>query len=98
MGSRHHRGLVPENICDGLQQQPPLASDDDDTDTRFLEVCSDGDVEDLVQLFEELANAGETLGPEDLNCVDPSGRVSQKMMKDYFNLHARAKEPLEVYL
>ena len=45
-------------------------------DTRFLEVCIDGDVEDVVQLLEEMARAGETLGPEILNCVDSSGRVS----------------------
>ena len=45
-------------------------------DTRFLEVCIDGDVEDLVQLFEEIARRGETLGYEDLNCADNSGRVS----------------------
>ena len=47
-----------------------------DEDTRFLEVCIDGDVEELVQLFEEIARAGETLEPNDLNCVDHSGRVS----------------------
>ena len=47
-------------------------------DTRFLEVCIDGDVEDLVQLFEEIARNGETLGYEDLNCADSSGRVSFK--------------------
>ena len=45
-------------------------------DTRFLEVCIDGDVEDLVQLLEEMARAGETLRPDILNCIDTSGRVS----------------------
>ena len=48
----------------------------DELDTRFLEVCIDGDVEELIQLFEEIARAGETLEPNDLNCVDNSGRVS----------------------
>ena len=36
----------------------------------------DGDVEDLVQLFEEITRRNEVLAPEDLNCVDGSGRVS----------------------
>lgn len=45
-------------------------------DTRFLEVCIDGDVEDLVALFEEIARNGETLGLEDLNCADKSGRTA----------------------
>jgi len=45
-------------------------------DTRFLEVCIDGDVEDLVALFEEIARNGETLGHEDLNCADNSGRTA----------------------
>ena len=48
----------------------------DELDTRFLEVCIDGDVEELIQLFEEIARAGDTLEPNDLNCVDNSGRVS----------------------
>ena len=52
-------------------------NDDEECDTRFLEVCIDGDIEDLVQLLEQLARAGETLGPDDLNCSDGSGRVSQ---------------------
>lgn len=54
--------------------------DDDDSvyeevDSRFLEVCIDGDVEDLVGLMEDMARAGETLGPDMLNCVDSTGRV-----------------------
>ena len=43
-------------------------------------VCIDGDVEDLVALFEEIARNGETLGHEDLNCADNSGRVSFKKL------------------
>jgi hypothetical protein len=45
-----------------------------------LKVCIDGDVEDLVALFEEIARNGETLGMEDLNCADNSGRVSFKKL------------------
>ena len=45
-----------------------------------LKVCIDGDVEDLVALFEEIARNGETLGHEDLNCADNSGRVSFKKL------------------
>ena len=46
----------------------------------FEIVCIDGDVEDLVALFEEIARNGETLGHEDLNCADNSGRVSFKKL------------------
>lgn len=49
----------------------------EELDTRFLEVCIDGDVEDLVQLFEEISRSGEILSSDDLNCADNSGRVSQ---------------------
>ena len=44
-------------------------------DNRFLEVCQDGDVEDLVQLFEEMARIGEPISQEMLNTPDGSGRV-----------------------
>ena len=57
------------------------AEDFDELDTRFLEVCIDGDVEELIQLFEEIARAAETLEPNDLNCVDNSGRVSFRFSK-----------------
>ena len=43
---------------------------------RFLEVCLDGDVEDLVQLFEEMARIGAAITPDLLNNPDGSGRVS----------------------
>jgi hypothetical protein len=33
-----------------------------------------------VALFEEIARNGETLGHEDLNCADNSGRVSFKKL------------------
>ena len=48
---------------------------DEDEDTRFLDVCMDGDIEDLVQLLEEMAQAGETLSTEMLNCADSTDRV-----------------------
>ena len=43
---------------------------------RFMDVCLDGDVEDLVQLFEEMARIGEPILPDMLNLPDASGRVS----------------------
>ena len=49
----------------------------EEEDTRFLDVCVDGDIEDLVQLLEEMAQAGETLSVEMLNCADSTGRVSK---------------------
>ena len=61
-------------------------NDDEECDTRFLEVCIDGDIEDLVQLLEQLARAGETLGPDDLNCSDGSGRVSQLNFSEFFGI------------
>ena len=48
----------------------------EEEDTRFLDVCMDGDIDDLVQLLEEMAQAGETLSIEMLNCPDGTGRVS----------------------
>ena len=47
----------------------------DEEDTRFLDVSMDGDIEDLVQLLEEMAQAGETLSVDMLNCADSTGRV-----------------------
>jgi hypothetical protein len=40
-----------------------------------MDVCLDGDVEDLVQLFEEMARIGQPIKPEMLNLPDASGRV-----------------------
>ena len=54
--------------------------EDEEEDTRFLEVCMEGDIEDLVQLLEEMAQAGETLGVDMLNCADSTGRVSLKKL------------------
>ena len=54
--------------------------------THLTIVCIDGDVEDLVALFEEIARNGETLGHEDLNCADNSGRVSFKKTIFFVNL------------
>ena len=48
----------------------------EEEDTRFLDVCMDGDIDDLVQLLEEMAQGGETLSIEMLNCPDSTGRVS----------------------
>ena len=48
----------------------------EEEDTRFLDVCMDGDIDDLVQLLEEMAQAGEMLSIEMLNCPDGTGRVS----------------------
>ena len=68
-----------ENSCD---EKYSCADDNIDTDeydeeedTRFLDVCMDGDIEDLVQLLEEMAQAGETLSNEMLNCADSTERV-----------------------
>ena len=47
-----------------------------DDDARLLEVCMDGDLEDLVALLEEMARQGETLTESILNYPDQSGRVS----------------------
>ena len=49
-----------------------------EVDTRFLAVCMDGDVDDLVHLLELMAQAGETLGMDMLNYADHTGRVSTK--------------------
>jgi hypothetical protein len=54
-------------------------------DNRFLEVCQDGDVEDLVQLFEEMARIGEPISQEMLNTPDGSGRVRKhSLLKTVF--------------
>ena len=69
-----------ENSC---EEKYSCTEDNVDTDeyeeedTRFLDVCVDGDIEDLVQLLEEMAQAGETLSVEMLNCADSTGRVSK---------------------
>ena len=51
----------------------------EDDDTRFLDVCKHGDIEDLVQLLEEMAQAGETLSVDMLNYSDITRRVSKKV-------------------
>ena len=51
---------------------------EDDENARLLDVCIDGDVEDLVALLEEMAANGETLNEEMLNYPDQSGRVSAR--------------------
>ena len=61
---------------EGLEGMNEEDEDEYDEDTRFLDVCTDGDIEDLVSLLEDMARAGETLGPDMLNCVDSTGRVS----------------------
>lgn len=72
--------LVQNNMQEAKSTDDMIVSngghdEDDEDDARFLDVCIDGDVEDLVQLLEEMARAGETLGPDILNCLDPTGRV-----------------------
>ena len=87
--SLHERSMSPEDVeltdnenssdekysCD---EDNNIDTDeyDEDEDTRFLDVCMDGDIEDLVQLLEEMAQAGETLSTEMLNCADSTDRVS----------------------
>lgn len=67
--------LAPEAIMDDLEVDLEDEEDEDLEDIRFLDVCIDGDVDDLVQLLEEMAKDGEMLTPEMLNCPDQSGRV-----------------------
>ena len=64
----------------------------EEEDTRFLDVCMDGDIDDLVQLLEEMAQAGETLSIEMLNCPDGTGRVSNYIctLKDERLVHYTA--------
>jgi hypothetical protein len=76
--SHHDETLQPPNKFKNPEKlDEDEDEEDEDVDTRFLDVCVDGDVEDLVQLLEEMARAGETLGPDIINCVDNSGRVSR---------------------
>ena len=70
------RMIVNNDDDDEDEHDDEASEDEDDEDARFLDVCIDGDVEDLDQLLEEMARAGETLGPEILNCLDHTGRVS----------------------
>ena len=60
--------------------------EEEEEDTRFLDVCMDGDVEDMVQLLEEMAAAGETLGSDMLNCADCTGRVSYQQYVKFSHL------------
>ena len=60
--------------------------EEEEEDTRFLDVCMDGDVEDMVQLLEEMAAAGETLDSDMLNCADSTGRVSWQQYVKFFDL------------
>ena len=71
-------GSQGENMSDDFEKIYDDDEDDDVMDSRFLEVCMDGDVEDLVQLFEEIARSGEILTAKDLNCIDASGRVPKR--------------------
>ena len=79
-----------EDIDDEEDEDGLVAAGDDDVeeedvddDARFLEVCSDGDVDDLVALLEDMAEAGETLTANMLNYPDASGRVSEKITIEY---------------
>ena len=78
-----------ENSCEEKYSCTDEIVDTDEyeeEDTRFLDVCVDGDIEDLVQLLEEMAQAGETLSVEMLNCADSTGRVSKSNISIFFVL------------
>ena len=84
VGNVRKRTLCPEHIPQTDNEEKYLCSDEtvdtdeyEEEDTRFLDVCMEGDIEDLVQLLEEMAQAGETLGVDMLNCADSTGRVSR---------------------
>ena len=71
-------------LLDNIDVRLEMANDNDNDNAtdlpssfpaRFMEVCLDGDVEDLVQLFEEMARIGEPITPVMLNIPDASGRV-----------------------
>ena len=96
--SLHERSMSPEDVelTDNenssnekysCEEDDNIDTDeyDEDEDTRFLDVCMDGDIEDLVQLLEEMAQAGETLSAEMLNCADSTDRVSAFfLLQKYF--------------
>lgn len=65
-----------ESVEAGVEYGFVLDDEEIDEEARFLVVCIDGDVEDLVLLLEDMARAGETLTKEMLNYPDNSGRVS----------------------
>ena len=62
------------------KDDPDDFEDDLDEDARLLEVCMDGDLEDLVALLEDMAAQGETLTSHILNYTDQSGRVRQNQL------------------
>ena len=71
-----------ENSCDEKYSGADDTDEyDEEEDPRFLDVCMDGDIEDLVQLLEEMAQAGETLSTEMLNCADSTDRVRKYLIK-----------------
>eukprot|EP00094_Tigriopus_californicus_P011980 TCALIF_11574-PA protein Name:"Protein of unknown function" AED:0.23 eAED:0.23 QI:0/0.33/0/0.75/1/1/4/0/317 len=63
-----------ESIEAGVEYGFVLDDEEIEEEARFLVVCIDGDVEDLVLLLEDMARAGETLTKEMLNYPDNSGR------------------------
>ena len=76
--------LAPISVSESAAAAVSYEDDDedsleyeDDENARLLDVCIDGDVEDLVALLEEMAADGEALSEEMLNYPDQSGRVSQ---------------------
>ncbi|XP_059088697.1 uncharacterized protein LOC131884830 [Tigriopus californicus] len=64
-----------ESIEAGVEYGFVLDDEEIEEEARFLVVCIDGDVEDLVLLLEDMARAGETLTKEMLNYPDNSGRT-----------------------
>lgn len=69
-------------MLNGMSEDEDDDEDEDfDPDARLLEVCLEGDVEDLVGLMEDMARAGEALTRDMLNYADQSGRVSGSLRK-----------------
>ena len=62
---------MTEAPCENLKENEDVAC----IDARFLHLCIDGDVEDLVCLLEDMARVGEVLTPEIINLTDSSGKV-----------------------
>ena len=67
------------DVADHEEEGDSLDEYEDDENARLLDVCIDGDVEDLVALLEEMAANGETLNEDMLNYPDQSGRVSKRL-------------------
>ena len=70
-------GEMTEAPCENLKDEEEEEEElDACIDARFLHLCIDGDVEDLVCLLEDMARVGEMLTPEIINLTDSSGKVT----------------------